>query len=322
MRGPEDMTSESQGLSEQAKQSLKDRARQQLETGTTTAAQKVSSVAQSLRMTADQLRGQGQEQQGQMVDRVTQKVQQAGQYLNQSNADSILTDARQAPQKAKEKTQQVRGQAGGLLRSQIDSRSGTAGEKVSSYGQTLRMTAEQMRGQGEETQAKVVEQVAEKVEQLGGYLTQSDSDRILGDLRGYAQRFKGMLSRTKQTVGEKGGSLVSKSGGTVTEKAKGAAGIAKQRPASIALGAVAGAVLMGRRAAKRMAQPQNLDEAQAPMVDATLPTDATILDMTPPPADNLELLTKDALMQRAREAGLPVRPSMTKAQLVEALRRG
>jgi hypothetical protein len=105
------------------------------------------------------------------------EVQEKGQEL-------VSQGRQQVPAKA----QQIRGQAEVRLRDQVDQRSTQAGEQVQAVGQALERSAEQLRMDGNETPASVVEQVARKAEKLGGYLQSANADRILGDVENFARR--------------------------------------------------------------------------------------------------------------------------------------
>src|SRR3954471_18564693 len=89
---------------------------------------------------------------------------------------------------AKEKAQEAAGQAKGRVREQVDQRSTEAGQQVSSTAGDLRSVGEQLREQGKDTPAKLAEQAAERTERLGSYLTESDADRILGDVEDFARK--------------------------------------------------------------------------------------------------------------------------------------
>jgi hypothetical protein len=89
---------------------------------------------------------------------------------------------------AKEKAQEAAGQAKGRVREQVDQRSTEAGEKVSSTAGDLRSVGEQLREQGKDAPAKLAEQAADRTERLGSYLTESDADRILGDVEDFARK--------------------------------------------------------------------------------------------------------------------------------------
>ena len=88
---------------------------------------------------------------------------------------------------AQEKAQEVAGQARGQLRTQVDQRSTQAGEMVKGHASDLRSVSEQLRLQGKQQPAKLADQAAERLERAGGWLTESDGDRILNDVEDFAR---------------------------------------------------------------------------------------------------------------------------------------
>jgi ElaB/YqjD/DUF883 family membrane-anchored ribosome-binding protein len=93
-----------------------------------------------------------------------------------------------AADQAKEKVQQGAEQAKSTVRDQVDQRSTDAGQKLRSQASDIHSVAGELRKQGKDAPAKVAEQAAERVERLGGYLHDSDADRILSDAEDYARR--------------------------------------------------------------------------------------------------------------------------------------
>jgi hypothetical protein len=92
----------------------------------------------------------------------------------------------------KNRVQDVAGQAKGetreQLRTQISQRSTQAGEQVSSAAEAMRRTSEQLRTDGKDSVAKLIDSVADRGERLGTYLTRSDGDQILRDIEDLARR--------------------------------------------------------------------------------------------------------------------------------------
>jgi hypothetical protein len=86
------------------------------------------------------------------------------------------------------KAHELSGEASFQIREQLDQRSTQAGEQVQAIGKTLQSGANQLRSEGKDMPAKVVEQVARRADDLGGYLQTAQADRILGDLEGFARR--------------------------------------------------------------------------------------------------------------------------------------
>ncbi len=73
-------------------------------------------------------------------------------------------------------------------REQLDQRSTQAGEQLQSIGKTLQSGANQLRSEGKDVPARVVEEVARRADDVGGYLQSAEADRILGDIEGFARR--------------------------------------------------------------------------------------------------------------------------------------
>jgi hypothetical protein len=96
--------------------------------------------------------------------------------------------ASQAQEQAQKKAQEAAGQAKSRMRQELDQRSAQAGEQVSSRASDIRSVAEQLRQQGKDQPARLAEQAADRADRVGGYLKQSDADRILRDVEGFGRR--------------------------------------------------------------------------------------------------------------------------------------
>jgi vacuolar-type H+-ATPase subunit H len=116
----------------------------------------------------DQSQGLG-ESTSQAVGQAQEKVQQV---------------AEQAREKAVEATEEGRN----LIRSQVEERTSQAGQKLHSTTQDLRTIADALREQGQDGPARIAEQIADKGEQVAGYLRTSDGDRLLRDVEDFGRR--------------------------------------------------------------------------------------------------------------------------------------
>jgi gas vesicle protein len=95
--------------------------------------------------------------------------------------------AQEVREKAGEQVRNASGQARDRVRSQVDERSTQVGQQVSTQAGDLRTVADQLREQGKDSPARMVEQVADRAERAGSWLTESDADRILGDVEDFAR---------------------------------------------------------------------------------------------------------------------------------------
>ena len=114
----------------------------------------------------------------------------AGQAKDQASqvAGQAQEKASEVAGQAKEQAQQAAGQAKSQAKTQVDQRSTQAGEQVSTQAQDLRTVAEKLREEGKDGPAKVADQVADRAQKVGSYLTDSNADRILHDVEDFARQ--------------------------------------------------------------------------------------------------------------------------------------
>jgi len=86
------------------------------------------------------------------------------------------------------KAHELGGEANFQIREQLDQRSTQAGEQLQAIGKTFQSGANQLRSEGKDVPARVVEEVARRADDVGGYLQSAEADRILGDIEGFARR--------------------------------------------------------------------------------------------------------------------------------------
>jgi hypothetical protein len=96
--------------------------------------------------------------------------------------------AQEVAGQAREKAQEAAGQARSRVQQEVDQRSTQAGEQVRSTASDLRSVGQELRNQGKDAPARVADQAAERVERVGGYLADSDADRILRDVEDFGRR--------------------------------------------------------------------------------------------------------------------------------------
>jgi len=100
---------------------------------------------------------------------------------SQSELEQVKEHVQDVAGEAKEQTREQ-------LRAQIETRTTQAGDQISSTAQAFRGASEQLRQQGNDRAASVVEAVAERSDRLGAYLTRTDGDGLLRDVEDFARR--------------------------------------------------------------------------------------------------------------------------------------
>src|SRR3954447_24441380 len=92
----------------------------------------------------------------------------------------------------------------GALRTQVDRRSTEAGEQARSIAETLRQTAAQLRQTSDEQKVRyagIVDQGADRLERVGGYLAESDAEELLSKVEEAARRQPWLVVGTGLVVG-------------------------------------------------------------------------------------------------------------------------
>jgi hypothetical protein len=102
--------------------------------------------------------------------------------------DQARDKAQEVGAQAKEKAQEAGAQARDRVRDEVDRRSTEAGHQAGSAAQALRDASGRLRQDGNEPVARGLEQVAERVDRAGGWLRESDGDRILRDVEDFGRR--------------------------------------------------------------------------------------------------------------------------------------
>ena len=118
-----------------------------------------------------------------------------------STADQVKDQVRDKAHMAQDKTRGALGQARGRLSEQVDQRSTQAGERLSKQVADVRSVAEELRNQGKDAPATIVEQVAGQADRVGDYLKGASGDRILRDVEGFARRQPWLVAASGLVLG-------------------------------------------------------------------------------------------------------------------------
>jgi hypothetical protein len=125
-----------------------------------------------------------------------------------TNVGQAREEAGQAAGTVKQTAQEQVGEAAekgrGMLRRQVDERSTMAGQQASSVAESMRQAAAQMREQGDPQKARMAsfaDQGADRLERVGGYLTDADADELLGRVEDVARQQPWLIAGAGLLVG-------------------------------------------------------------------------------------------------------------------------
>jgi hypothetical protein len=102
--------------------------------------------------------------------------------------DKVVAKAGEALEQGKEKAGEVAGQARGAFARTVDQRSSELGGRIGTVAESARRMADQLREEGQAGPAGIADQTAARAERLGSYLRESDGDRLVRDVEGFARR--------------------------------------------------------------------------------------------------------------------------------------
>lgn len=223
----------------------------------------------------------------------------------------------------KEQTQQLKAQAGSRLKTQTQTRTTAAADGVNAVTAGVRQVGEQLRAQGLQTPALVMDVLAERIEPVGGYLSSTDPEQLRSDVAAYRQKAQAKASSAAAKVNQKQQAATAK----VTQAGKATATRVRNKPALPIAGALSIVALAAFRMRKSKGQPkpvdlldvqevqdlqgQGLQDFAGPQFDAAVAAPGVSTDRLN--------LTRGQLRDEATAAGLEVGPEMTKRELIDAL---
>jgi ElaB/YqjD/DUF883 family membrane-anchored ribosome-binding protein len=106
---------------------------------------------------------------------------------NSSEGSSVGEAVSSAQEQVQDKAQDMQQQASDRLRQQVDTRSTQVGEQTTALAGALRRAGEQLEQNGNGQPARLVRQASQQLERVGGYLRDSNADRILGGVEDFAR---------------------------------------------------------------------------------------------------------------------------------------
>jgi hypothetical protein len=123
----------------------------------------------------------------------------SGQSL--STKEQVQEKVQETAQQMQDKAVELKGQAGGRVRSQIDTRTTEAGTQLRTTASAMRRTGQSLRQEGNQTEAKLIDGVADRAERLGEYMTNVDADRLLRDVEDFGRKQPWLLAFGGATIG-------------------------------------------------------------------------------------------------------------------------
>jgi len=105
-----------------------------------------------------------------------------------STTEQVQQQAQQVAQQARETAQKASGKAQEQIKTQLNTRTAQYGGQIQSTSEDLRSVGEELRKQGKDTPARLADQAADRIEQVGRYLTESDADKMLSDIEDFGRR--------------------------------------------------------------------------------------------------------------------------------------
>ena len=101
---------------------------------------------------------------------------------------TVKDQVQQAATSVKDRAQQAKDQAQTRVRDEVDRRSTEVGNQLTAVATAVRSSGEQLRQEGNDASARLVERGADRIESLGDYLARTDGDALLRQVESYGQR--------------------------------------------------------------------------------------------------------------------------------------
>jgi hypothetical protein len=111
----------------------------------------------------------------------------AAKESESTTTDRVKEQVAEQAQVAQDRARGAAGQARSRFRDQVDQRSTQAGERLGGTAADVRSVADELRRQGKDGPARMVEQVAGQADRAADYLKGASGERILRDVEDFAR---------------------------------------------------------------------------------------------------------------------------------------
>lgn len=308
---PQPLSAEPQPLSAEAqlKQLMSDRLHQGLSVAARTAGQQAGVLAQAVRQTGEAMRHTGEPGRGKVADQVAQPLQRLSGNLSHLDPQLVTIDIHQAKSKIAEQTQHTKQQVTAQLNVQVRTRTLKAGQALTAATQAAHITSRELRAQGQDVPALILDAALERIEPLESYLSTADADQLSTDAAHIGRQAQANLSRVAHTS-RRGRDQAASRGAAIVKQAF--AGV-RRSPTLPILGAAIGIALAARLASSNASMPDEAVTAEVPepQPEATPNPEGD----TPAEGEDLHDLNKTQLRERASAAGHKTSSKMSKKQL-------
>jgi ElaB/YqjD/DUF883 family membrane-anchored ribosome-binding protein len=158
---------------------------------------------------------------GEHMTEIAQQQSRGAPGDGQSTTDQAKEKVQEGAEQVQQKAQELKSQAGGRIRQELDARSTDAGSQLLSTAEAMRRSSRQLQEEGKEVPARVTTAVADRAERLGDYMTVANADRIVRDVESFARRQPWLVAIGGAVVGFLGSRFLKASSGNRYESGNG-----------------------------------------------------------------------------------------------------
>lgn len=159
--------------------------------------------------------------------------------------DTAREQAQELKQTVRERSSELTTKARTWINDEADQRSTALGSQARTIADAMRDTSNRLRSEGQEQPARLTEITAERIEQVGSYLTDADGNRLMNDVTEMARRQPWLFAAGGALLGFAASRFMKASGGGFRSTSSGEA----YRPYEPTTGTTAPTPTAGTRAA-------------------------------------------------------------------------
>jgi ribosomal protein S15P/S13E len=112
----------------------------------------------------------------------------------QPSSEQVKETVRDKSEEVAQQAQQLGGQVQNRIKEEVDTRSTQAADQLAAFSEGIRKMQQHLQSEGRQNAGNVTAQVAQQTDRLARYLRNSDPDRMLRDVEGFARRQPWLLA--------------------------------------------------------------------------------------------------------------------------------